>query len=377
MSLEIIIEERDGLRRKVILRGESLPSTKEDLPIIGGTAARGKVNTPPGNTQADVALSSATWLPSTFSGRWYDRVLWDDRNAPTLLGFDGIGALPRQPQNTRDGSTAASAATGFGGRARTALQLVRAFQTLNRGLQVLKFTWGPLCYYGILREFTPRWKIIEDVRWEMRFEWTGDSDVPPKLRTARRIEPAGIFTIVKNALDTVQTAYDALGVPARLYQQYLKANVAALEAATTELLAKLQKIIIGALAPTSIVDDLRASLLRAQLAAQDLARRTTAALPQFGEPLGPRDSAQADLAVLTISREAERMAGVMAERERELAALAVPEILAAVPLGFRDLRDIAADYYGDPADWVRLMAYNGFSSSNLPPETIVLVPSKT
>jgi len=100
-------------------------------------------------------------------------------------------------------------------------------------------------------------------------------------------------------------------------------------------------------------------------------------LPGFGEPLSARESAAADLAVLAVSREAERMAGAMAERERELAALATPDVLAAVRLGAKDLRDIATEYYGDPADWIRLMRYNGFTSSTLPPETIVLVPAKS
>lgn len=377
MSLEIVIEETTGPRRKIILRGQSLPETREDRPVFGATQARGKINYPPGNTQADIALTSAIWLPTTFQGRWSDRFMWDDRNAPTLFGFDGIGSMPRQPQNTRDGSVSASAATGFGGKARTALQVVQAFQTLCRSLQTLHVTWGPLSYFGILREFSPRWRTVEDVLWEARFEWTSDRDTPTKIRTAKRIEAAGLFTVVKNALDTVKTAYDTLGAPARLYQQLLKANMEALSAAASELMGKLQKLVIGALSPTNIVDDLRASFLKVQLAAQDMARRVTAAVPQFGEPLGPRDSAQADLAVLSISREAERMAGVMAERERELAALSVPEIIAAVVLGFRDLRDIAVDYYGDASDWIRLMQYNGFTSSNLPPETIVLVPSKT
>jgi hypothetical protein len=375
--LEVVLEETSGPRRKIILRGESLPSTKEDLPVIGGTAVRGKVNYPPGNVQADVALTSATWLPTTFQGRWYDRALWDDRNAPTLIGFDGIGAIPSTPRNTRDPSTAASAATGFGGKARRAMQIVRAFQTLCRSLQVLKFTWGELSYYGILREFSPRWRIAEDITWEARFEWTGDTLAPTKIRTAKRIEPAGLYTLVKNALDTVKLAYDRLSVPARLYAQLVKPAMDALALAVEELLGKLQKLVIGALQPTSIIDDLRAAFLRAQLAAQTLARNVTAALPPFKEPLGPRDSANASLAVLQISREAERMAGVMAERERELSAMQVPEIIAAVPLGFRDLRDLAVEFYGDAADWVRILQYNAFTSSNLPPETIVLIPAKT
>lgn len=375
--LEIVIEEVTGPRRKIILRGQSLPETKDERPVIGGTTARGKVNTPPGNHQADIALSSAVWQGTTLQGRWSDRFMWDDRNAPILFGFDGIGALPRQPQNTRNASAAASAATGFGGRAQTALQVVQAFQTLNRGLQTLRFTWGPLSYYGILREFTPRWKTLEDVLWEARFDWTGDTITPPKIRTPKRIEAAGLVSFIKGLYDGVSDAFRQLGLPARLYQQVLQASFGALTAAVTSMIDSLQKLVIGAFAPTNLLDDLRASLLRIQLAAQDLARRTTAVLPQFGEPLGPRDSANADYAILGLSREAERMAGAMAERERELAALSVPEILAAVVLGTRDLRDIATDYYGDPADWIRLMQYNGFTSSNLPPETVVLVPAKT
>jgi len=375
--LEIVIEEVTGPRRKIILRGQSLPETKDERPVIGGTTARGKVNTPPGNYQADIALSSAVWQGTTLQGRWSDRFMWDDRNAPVLFGFDGIGALPRQPQNTRNASAAASAATGFGGRAQTSLQVVQAFQTLCRGLQTLRFTWGPLSYYGILREFTPRWKTLEDVLWEARFEWTGDSIVPPKIKTPKRIEAAGLLSFIKGLFDAVASAFQLLGLPARLYQQILKGSFDALAAAVASMLESLQKLVIGAMSPTNLLDDLRAALLRIKLAAQDLARAVTAAVPQFKEPLGPRDSADADYALLGLSREAERMAGAMAERERELAALAVPEILAAVVLGTRDLRDISTDYYGDPADWIRLMQYNGFTSSNLPPETIVLVPAKT
>ena len=87
--LEITIEEVSGPRRKIVLRGQSLPETKDDRVVLGATMARGKLGTPPGNTQADVALSSAVWLPTTLQGRWADRFMWDDRNAPTLLGFAG------------------------------------------------------------------------------------------------------------------------------------------------------------------------------------------------------------------------------------------------------------------------------------------------
>lgn len=375
--LEIEIEETSGPRRKITLRGQSLPETNDDMPAIGATMARGKLGTPPGNTQADLALSSAVWLPTTLQGRWADRFMWDDRNAPTLVGFDGIGPIPRQAQNLRDATSAASAATGFGGRAQTALQVVQAFQALNRSLQVLRFTWGPLSYFGILREFTPKWSRIEDVRWEARFEWTGDTLGPTRLRTLKRIEAPGLLTLLKTALGVVRGAYNTLGGPARLFQRLLQASLGALEQAAAAASEKLQKLIVGALAPTKILDDLRAALLRVQLAALDLARAATAALPAFGEPMGPRETAEANLAVLALSREAERMAGAMAERERELAALATPEIIAAVRLGTRDLRDIATDYYGDPADWVRLLQYNAFTTSTLPPETIVLVPAKT
>lgn len=374
---EIVIEEVSGPRRKIILRGASLPETKDERPVLGGTTARGKINTPPGNTQADVALSSAVWLPTTLQGRWYDRALWDDRNSASLFGFDGIGGLPAAPRNIRTPGAAASAATGFGGKATTALQLVQAFQTLCRGLQLIKVTWGPLAYFGILREFTPRWKILEDVQWEARFEWTGDTIAPPRIKTPKRLEAAGLLSLLKSLFDAVTSAFNLLGLPARLYQALIKSTMDALSNAVTELLDKLQKLVVGAFAPANLLSDLRAAFLRVQLAAQDLARAVTSAVPQFGEPMGQRESSEADYALLMISREAERMAGAMAERERELAALAVPEILAAVTLGARDLRDIATDYYGDPAEWIRLMQYNGFTSSNLPPETIVLVPAKT
>jgi len=375
--LEITIEEVSGPRRKIVLRGQSLPETKDDRVVLGATMARGKLGTPPGNTQADVALSSAVWLPTTLQGRWADRFMWDDRNAPTLLGFAGIGPVPRQPQNLRNPAAVASAATGIGGKAQTALQVVQAFQALNRSLQVLRLTWGPLSYYGILREFTPKWSRIEDVLWEARFEWTGDTIGPQRLRTGKRIEPSGILTVLRNAAAAVNDAYQRLGLSARLYQRLMQGSVGALEVAVAEASAKLQKLIVGALAPTNIIDDLRAAILRVQLAALDLARAVSASLPGFGEPLSARESAAADLAVLAVSREAERMAGAMAERERELAALATPDVLAAVRLGAKDLRDIATEYYGDPADWIRLMRYNGFTSSTLPPETIVLVPAKS
>lgn len=376
--LEITIEEVTGpLRRKIVLRGQSLPETQDERPVIGGTLARGKINTPPGNTQADIALTSAIWQGTTIQGRWCDRFLWDDRNAPTLFGFDGIGPLPRTPRNTRDPSSAASAAAGFGGKARTSFEIMQAFQTMCRSLQTLRFTWGPLSYYGILREFTPRWKVIEDIRWEARFEWTGDSIVPPKIKKPKRIEAAGLLALLKALFNAVVGAFNLLGLPARLYQSLIKGTFDALSLAVTSLLEGLQKLIVGALSPLNLVDDLRAAILRIKLAAQDLARAVTNVLAQFKEPLGQRDSSLADMAILGLSREAERMAGAMAERERELAALAVPEIIAAVVLGPRDLRAIAADYYGDPAEWVRLMQYNAFTSSNLPPETLVLVPAKT
>lgn len=378
VATEIMIQEVTGTqKRSITLRGRSMPETSDDMPIIGGTQARGKVVYPPGNSQADIALSAATWMPSTFGGNWSDNFMFDERNSPTLFGFSGIGNLNNTPRNVRDPLSAASPATGFGGRATTAYQVVQAFQTLCRGLQTLQFTWGPLSYYGILRRFEPRPRSLEYWAWSAEFEWTSDTIVPPKPKVKPRVEAGGLLAFLKRLMAIVAAVFAAVGLPARIYQGLIKGPFDALALAVEEMLNKLTSTITGALSPLNLLDDLRAGLIRIQSAALDLVRALNSILAKFKEPLDPRAAAEADLAILKLSREAERMAAAAAEREAELAVLQTPDLLASLFLtAGQDLRGIATQYYGNPSDWVRILTYNGFTSSNLPDGTLVLVPAK-
>ena len=122
MAFELVITETDGDKRQIILRGRSKPDIADGAPEFGAQM-RGRVNYAPANPVADASLVGATWLPTTFQGRWDDK-FFRGKNAPEIKNFKDLASR----QGFLGGFTTATAA----------LQVVEAFTVLLRGQPLLR-----------------------------------------------------------------------------------------------------------------------------------------------------------------------------------------------------------------------------------------------
>jgi len=360
MSSELVITETTGDKREIVLRGRSLPDIA-DAPPEFGAVMRGRINYAPANPVADVSLVGSTWTPTTFAGRWDDKFMRGP-NAPTIKNFKDLASR----KGFLGGFTNATAA----------LQVVEAMLVLHRGQSLLRVECGPFIRYGILWEFTPTYIRDEIYLWRCEFKWTGDTDVKPPIKKPKRVEARSLLQLLLALLEGIRNLIKVLGLPAKYFAAKIQAPMDALTNAVTACIEELTKVIANALTPAKVLGDLRANLTRIKLAARDLANAARRFLADFEEPLSPRDSALAGVASIAISKEAMRMAAQMAEREYELAKLDTPDVQASVfTAAGESLRDISARFYGTPADWLVLAAFNSLPC-NPPVSTLVMIPRK-
>lgn len=123
----MIIEEQTGQKRKIVLRGPSMPfrgaGWETEQKIIPTWYA--------GNPAASVQILGKQEHESIFEGSWNDY----------LLG---------------DGKT---------------IELVKLFDDICNSGQLLKVTWGHITRYGYLIVFSHKYDTCHDVKWSMTFFW--------------------------------------------------------------------------------------------------------------------------------------------------------------------------------------------------------------
>lgn len=358
--MELLIAEVTGTEaRSITLRGRSMARTDESPPNFG-LQQRGRINYPPSNPQADVALLGAVWLPTTFQGAWDDK-FFSPKDAPRLVGFKSLGS--------RVGNTVVPS----GDNARRSIEVVEAFMLMCRVGQKLRVEWGPIVRYGILWKMDLSPITQEHWDWTMDFEWTGDSNVRPIIRKPTRINARSLFQLLLALLEAIRKGIALLGKFADFYAAKIKAPMDALTNAITGCLEELTKVIANAITPQKVLGDLKANLTKIKLAAKDLLRALNG-LVDFSGPTTKRAADTANYAILVISKEAIRIAANMAEREQELDKLNTPEVQDSVVItDGQTLRDLAQRFYGSAADWIFLAQFNTLPCAP-PTGTVVLIP---
>lgn len=360
--MEFIIEETDGDKRSITLRGEAMPRTEEEY-VDFGIEQRGRINYPPSAPVADVALLGAVWTPTSIQGIWDDK-FFRGESAPKIVGFKSLGS--------RVGNSVVAA----GDTARSSVELVECFYLLIRTGNELRVSWGPMIRYGVIWNFHPRTKNQQHWQWSIDFEWTGDTNVRPIIKKPSQVNTRSLFQLLLALLDAVRLGVKKLGLVADFYNAKIKAPMDALTNAITGCLEELTKVIANAITPKSVLGDIRANLTRIKLAAQGLLKAFNRFAADFEGPLTQRASNEANVYVLQISKEAYRIAAEMAEREQQLAKLDTPDVQdQAVIAEGQSLRDLALRYYGSVADWIILAQYNTLTA-NPPVGTVVLIPVK-
>lgn len=363
------IVELTGEKRTLELRGRALP--------YAGFTLEGKQRAEftwyPGNPTATVQMLGTEEAPSTINGMWKDRF---------IKTVDFFGTRAETPQ---------AVALWKGQQVEDALALTRAVTQLRLAGQLLRVTWDEQVRDGILIRFKETWQRREDVTWEMEFQWTSRGEAK---------QPA-TFVV----LPTV----DALAEKLRAKVDVLLDAVEPVLEAQRFLLRNLEGFMVEVEASVVSVEDTVGKLADVATTPQQAAQRTLAAVEsvkagcgnivalfdaqptsEWEIPIPPVGTVEAQPATLgrilfvdqwargvrKAARDLELVAAEETERLRSL--LDLDDLLAAfIAREDADLRDVAVIYYGDQAEWRRLLKYNRLRSSKLIAGDLVLVPKLT
>lgn len=366
------IEEREGLKRSVVLRGRSLPFQGVAFP----SRMRVDINYPPGNPVAESQVNGPVWLGTTMRGEWSDMYLWDEGNAATLVGFPELQSQAQPRAQQVAGNTFASGGTTPQQYARTARALRDAIYRIARSGSMIRLEWASIVRFGYLVEFTPNHLREEDIEWEMQWEWTGESENQPV--PAVRIED--MTSLLQRITGMIQSTLDSLQNPIYFADEWrtkLTGPVIQLGDFVEQLLGTHERVAQFALSPLELFGTLKATYTGITLAANDMLaafEATSAALVSAvgGDPaeISYANGVQAATRKLLRDLAAEgRLATESVERFESPAIRNVRTVLQG-----QTLRDVSLEEYGSAKNWRLLADFNGFESSVVPAGTVVRCP---
>jgi hypothetical protein len=368
-----IIERAETNVRGIILRGRSLPFEGVDW----GTELNVDINYFPGNPVAIAQVVGSRWLDTTLNGRWSDRFLISDEHAPNIIGFPELAAeqLP-EPDPAKEiqfptvptflgvpsnESTTQSGGVLPGARARTARAVRDALYQLSRGGQLLRVEWGSIARFGYIAEFTPTHDREQDIYWEIRFAWIGDTDAQPKPQPRSKDMVSAVKAVLQFYQDLI-TFLRSATLFVETYKRQLTQFLRRMDSLAADLLSTLERIVRVAtpVNPNNLFGNTKAAF-------QGM-RRAVADFEQTLDDLGAkirrmRDTRGQDPAggiiIDNMQHEfralAARLAAAATREQATIDRFSTPNIKAVVrTYAGTSLRDVSIDQYGTPVHRGRL-----------------------
>jgi len=375
-AFPMFIQETTGEARLIVLRGRSLPYRG----VTWNSEQRVEVKYFPGNPVGQAQVLGPMWGPTTMRGMWKDAFLFNDDSAADLLNFPAI-AGPGQPGSTVFGGksfVSGGGIPGGTGQARRARVLRDAFFLIQRAGQLLKVEWGSMVRYGFIKRFDADHDREEDIRWEIEFDWIGDTASVPRPLPKPKINAPGllaaILALIQAFLNAVNAALALIFGAVQLVQQ----RITKIGSLITGFIDALNSLIGLVFVPAEMFGVLKQQLTSIILAVKDLID-TINRIPQAYSAAksggNPTDINLATAAAQAIAFNA-RVLGVEAAEQREqLTELESPNLLGVVTVPEdTTLLDIATSFYGAPDDWTVIADFNGLASSFVERGTLVYVP---
>lgn len=366
VSTNMTIEERQGPRRKIILRGRSLPFQGVDF----GTMQRSELDYFVGNPVGSLQFMGPVWKPTTMEGRWSDLYLIDDENAPTLINFPALNFAELTRNTFTSGGTS-------GERARTAESLRDAFYTICRSGMLLKMQWGTIVRFGHIEEFTPIVDLRTDMSWEMRWKWSGDRETQPQEAPRSKDLTSVLQRIVNFAKDVLKTLRLAQ-FTAEFWQRRITGTFNELGQYVTDLLGTMQRLAKFALAPSELLGNIKATLKGIQIAADDLMSVFSEASMSIVSSVGGDPSqVNYDNAIQSAVRKLlQRLSAEGRIAQDDVDKTQAPTIKATTTIKQgTSLRDLSIEYYGTAKNWQAIQEFNTLQGSIVPAGTSVRVPN--
>lgn len=369
---DMTIEEREGLRRSIVLRGRSLPFQGVAFP----SHLRVDNNYFPGNPVAESQVTGPVWKPTSMNGRWSDIFLFETENAAKLINFPAL-----QTQAQPGGGLVAGASFKSGGavpdqEARTARALRDAFYKIQRSGMHLRCEWASIVRFGYIIDFTPSIEREEDVDWELEWDWTGDTENQPVPAPRRQ----DLTSLLKKIMASMAEVISTLSAPLyelEAWRSKITQTVTLFAQFTAELLGTLERLTAFALAPQELFGTIRSTLQGIRLAANDLITTFTEVsaavlLSAVGDPalVASQNALQALTRRLLV-----RLAKEGRLNQDAIDAFNSPRILAIeYAIAGQTLRDLSTAHYGTANHWREIMDFNGLASSVVPTGSVIRVP---
>lgn len=347
MSSEFTIEQLGGNRLGVSLRGYALPHWGQAsfLEVLNT-----KKTTYQGNPQATIQVLGYEMKDTEIGGLWMTRKL----QGMVTATYQGAGEI----------------------RIESASALVDFVRRMFRGGQQVRVQWENVVRIGVIKEFNPDYKRIEDIRWSISFEWSKDGDVPSTPRSAPGV---GVSTQpAQTALNTMQD--QAALVPVRTDQTFfdgVRGRVQTMRNGGLQFMRRIQtgtalltlplNEINGAL---SVADTLRVEGLATTSQLLDVPVTAVTTSNTF------IDTLKAERWRRGMSFQADRFSGEINNQARRLRKQRVkPPIDTVVCQNDTTLRSLSTRYYGTPDEWQRIANANGLVGSVVPAGTRVVIPA--
>lgn len=343
-----VIRELSGDKREVKLQGRALPYKPFNLE----SSQRVEIAWLPGSAVGTSTVLGPKEGPTILNGYWKTKYL-GDATTPLLLNGEAIvsASLARQ-----------------------------LFDDILRKGQLVEVTWADEKRHGHLSEFKKNWYTTNDLEWSIGFAWIGrgeptgpavfilptsptqtsntlkkgyddlaDTDLPSAPMNGAFL---GGLTDIANLIgdavfaieDQVQQLTNTALAPFNAIRGII-ATCSGLVDECTLMRDYLKGAVAGAIGHDSVEDQSASDRMdeerwRQELIGKAIALRATA----IGQRSALQTQIYGDIAGQYIAREGD------------------------------DLRDVSRQFYGTPAEWQRIMIFNGFTGAELEAGELVLVP---
>jgi hypothetical protein len=379
MSGVMVFEQLTGPRRRIELRGRSMPYR----PLLLSGTQEITTTWMPANPKAIQQVIGPRFEPTTVNGVWKDKYLAGADSSVTLKNFPRLSAAA-------SGLAGASSSTFVGPnafpgeqRARLARVVGVAFELLRREGQDIRWQWDQYVRFGKVKRFEQKIGdtsgLINDIGWTLEMAWSGDIAAPPIIvkTTVNLLATAqGLAKLVQD-LNAALDKIEILQQP-NAFVNAIATPVGNIVAAVSALIAALRKIVSVTSLPSDLAKTVGAQLQTLKLLAANLRSEIDAIMPASGEAakVGNADAVQIALLVQqSIRKRLVELASFAAEQLRLLQLFDGDEVLATI---FADsvssLRDVATRFYGSPEEWLRISNFNAFYSSTVPAGTLIRIP---
>lgn len=387
-----IIEQAETSLRGIVLRGRSLPFEG----VAWGTELNVDINYFPGNPVAIAQVVGSQWTDTTINGRWSDRFLIADENAPNIIGFPELaaeqlpepdpGALIQFPTiptflNPPSEPTVESGGVVPAARARTARAVRDALYQLCRGGQLLKVEWGSIARFGYIAEFTPTHDREQDINWEIRFAWIGDTDAQPKPQPRSKDLVSSVKLVLQFYQDLI-TFLRSATLFVETYKRQLTQFMRKMDSLAADLVSTLERMVRTSIpvTPSNLFGNTKSALQGMRETCAEFLetfRETGAKIRRMRDTRGqdPAGGVVIDGMQREFRALASRLAASATREQATIDRFATPAIRAVVrPYAGISLRDVSIEQYGTPNNWRAIQEFNGFPDSVVPAGAIVRVP---